>query len=279
MIESLAVIVPVWNAAETLISLHTELTLAVENISTDIRFIYVDDASSDNSFSIIADLAESDSRVSGIRLAKNSGQQLALLCGIRAASSDCVVTIDDDLQYHPRYIPLLADAVEKGYDLVYGIPKKRSNSGIRNLGTVMTRLLLQLLCRKPANIEVSSFRIMRRSLAEAVARDTRAKVYISGTSFLEDPRAACIPIDTCKTRESRYSFRQLLTVFGNIVLYYTPILESFRDAGPQYTVKRIVGKQIPSDRPKFPEPASPTSPASPASPATPASSARKAGVR
>ncbi len=263
MIESLSIIVPVWNAAETLISLHAELTRAGESVSTDTRFIYVDDASSDHSFSIIADLAESDSRVTGIRLAKNSGQQHALLCGLRAAASAYIITIDDDLQYHPRYIPLLVGAVEKGYDLVYGIPRRRSDSGLRNLGTLMTRLLLQLLCRKPADIEVSSFRIMRRSLAEAVARETRAKVYISGTSFLEDPKAACIPIDTSKTRESRYSFRQLLSVFGNIILYYTPVLERFRENSPQYTVERIVGR-VPSDRLKSPE--------------APISSAREAGA-
>jgi polyisoprenyl-phosphate glycosyltransferase len=249
MVSSLSVVVPVYNAEATLMELHEQISAAAASCAEEYRIIYVDDAGNDGSFSLISALAAADRRVTGIRLAANSGQQHALLCGIRDADSDYVATIDDDLQYPPRSIAELTDAVSRGpCNLVYGIPRTRSDSPLRSLGTLMTRLLLELFCRKPRGIEVSSLRVMDRALAQAVGTDRRCHVYISAASFLAGAEAAVVPVDTDNSRTSRYSFRRLALIFTRLLLCYALPPRLFCRGARQYEIERTVGAERGSAR-------------------------------
>ena len=73
---------------------------------------------------------------------RNYGQHNALLCGIRAAKYDVVVTIDDDLQHPPEEIPRLLEQLEHGFDVVYGAPEKEQHEFMRALASRITRLAL-----------------------------------------------------------------------------------------------------------------------------------------
>ena len=66
---------------------------------------------------------------------RNYGQHNALLCGIRAARYDVVVTMDDDLQHPPEEIPQLLAKLAEGYDVVYGAPRERPHGLLRNLAS------------------------------------------------------------------------------------------------------------------------------------------------
>ena len=241
MPESLSLVVPVYNSADTLETLHAALTETAAALAPlQYEIIYVDDGSRDASFSVIEHIAGGDPHAAGLQLRKNSGQQHALLCGIRHASGTFIVTIDDDLQYPPRYIPELLATLRQGYDVVYGIPRQRSTSGLRNLGTFLTRVLLQLVCMKPQGIEVSSFRIMTRELAAKVAADGRAHVYISASTFLHTDRAANVPIDTLPPGDSRFTLSQLSRTFFHIFFHYAPLFKRIRETGNQYIIERKI---------------------------------------
>jgi polyisoprenyl-phosphate glycosyltransferase len=242
MITTLSVIVPVYNASSTLKELYRRIRDVTSRVADEVHIIFVDDCSSDDSFQVISQLAESDSLITGIILETNSGQQNALLCGLRHSQAEFAITIDDDLQYPPEYIPEILHKINEGYDFVYGIPEIRSESSWRNMGTFMVKTLLQLICMKPKGIEVSSFRIMRKKLVDEVILDTRSRIYLSATSFLASENAAVIYIKTEKGPETRYTLERLLKVFGNLALYYIPILKEFRKKDEQYRVKTVVGK-------------------------------------
>jgi len=244
MITTLSVIVPVYNASNTLKELHQRIRKAAGKAADEVHIIFVDDFSTDDSFQVISQLAESDSLITGITLKENYGQQNALLCGLRHSQAEFAVTIDDDLQYPPEYIPELIHKINEGYDFVYGIPEKRSETSWRNAGTFMVKILLQLICMKPKELPVSSFRIMRKKLVDEVALDTRNRVYISAASFLASENASFIQIKTENGPETRYTLERLLKVFGNLALYYIPILKEFRKKGSQYAVSKIVGKGV-----------------------------------
>ena len=242
MIHTLSVVVPVYNASGTLKELHRRIRDAAASEADEVHIIFVDDSSTDDSFNIISQLTENDSLITGITLETNSGQQNALLCGLRYSQSDFAVTIDDDLQYPPEYIPELIHKINEGYDFVYGIPEKRSESSWRNTGTFLVKILLQLICMKPKEIAVSSFRIMRKKLVDEIALDIRHKIYISATSFLASENASVIQMKSKKGPETRYSLERLLKVFGNLALYYIPILKQFRKKNEQYKIRKTVGK-------------------------------------
>jgi len=87
-------------------------------------------------------LAQKYPGVRGINLMHNYRQHNATLCGIRAAQYEVVITMDDDLQHPPEEIHFLTEKLEEGYDVVYGVPKKLPHSWWRNIGSVLTKLIV-----------------------------------------------------------------------------------------------------------------------------------------
>jgi len=100
---------------------------------------------------------------------RNYGQHGALLCGIRAARYEVVVTIDDDLQTPPEEIPKLLAEIEMGFDVVYGTPQKESHGFLRNLASKFTKIALQSTMGVETARKVSAFRAFRTELREAFA--------------------------------------------------------------------------------------------------------------
>ena len=116
--ENLSVIVPVFNSENTLDDLYHRLNNVLINITNNFEIIFINDASMDKSLDIINSLSKKDENIKYIDLNKNFGQHNALLCGIRQAKYDLIVTMDDDLQNPPEEIPKLLEKIDGGYDVV-----------------------------------------------------------------------------------------------------------------------------------------------------------------
>src|SRR3954451_15545871 len=123
--STISVVVPVYNAVETLATLIARLEPVLGGLASDFEVILVDDGSAAETRHAIAALARDHSWVRGISLMRNYGQHNALLCGIRAARGDITVTMDDDLQNPPEEIPRLVERLSQGYDVVYGTPAEQ----------------------------------------------------------------------------------------------------------------------------------------------------------
>ena len=108
-----------------------------------IEAILVNDGSRDQSWEIILQLATEYPWIRGINLMRNFGQHNALLCGIRAARREIVVTMDDDLQNPPEEIPAMLAKLAEGYDVVYETPLRESHGLFRDLASQITKLALQ----------------------------------------------------------------------------------------------------------------------------------------
>src|SRR5689334_1455285 len=96
----LSVVVPVFNSEASLPLLCDRLSVALPQIADRYELILVNDGSRDRSWAVIVELAQTHPWVHGINLMRNYGQHNALLCGIRTAREEIIVTMDDDLQ-HP----------------------------------------------------------------------------------------------------------------------------------------------------------------------------------
>ena len=121
----LSVVIPVLNEAESLASLHCELSevAAAEGYKLDI--IFVDDGSRDASWKVIAGLAAADPRVRGIRFRRNFGKAAALSVGFAEARGELIMTLDADLQDDPREIPHFLAEMARDLDVVSGWKKVR----------------------------------------------------------------------------------------------------------------------------------------------------------
>jgi undecaprenyl-phosphate 4-deoxy-4-formamido-L-arabinose transferase len=100
-------------------------------------------------------------------LMRNYGQHNALLCGIRAARYDVIVTMDDDLQHPPEEIPKLLDKLSEGHDVVYGTPVRQPHGFLRNVASVVTKLALKSAMGADIARQVCAFRAFRREVARA----------------------------------------------------------------------------------------------------------------
>src|SRR6266699_279947 len=113
----LSIVIPVHNEEHSILPLYDRLTAVLETLRQPYEIIFVDDASTDRSFELLANLVETDSRLKVVRLRRNFGQTAALSAGFHEAQGDVVISLDGDLQHDPRDIPaLLLAKIEEGYD-------------------------------------------------------------------------------------------------------------------------------------------------------------------
>lgn len=116
----ISVVIPVYNEVETLAALRRELDEVARERGLLLDMIFVDDGSTDGSWTEIERLAASDPRVRGIRFRRNFGKAAALSAGFEAARGALVITLDADLQDDPREIPRFLDAMSRELDVVSG---------------------------------------------------------------------------------------------------------------------------------------------------------------
>jgi glycosyltransferase involved in cell wall biosynthesis len=120
-----SVIIPVYNEAESINDLYSEIILGVNN--NNVEIIFIDDGSTDNSVGIIRKIVEIDVNVKLIRLYKNFGKADALSEGFLNCTGKYVITMDADLQDDPAEIPNLISKLDEGWDMVSGWKKKRND--------------------------------------------------------------------------------------------------------------------------------------------------------
>ena len=121
----LSVVIPIHNEEPALLPLYDRLTRVLEALSNPYEVLFVDDASTDRSFELLANLAETDGRLKIIRLRRNFGQTAALAAGFDEAQGSVIVSLDGDLQHEPEDIPALLVKIEEGYDIASGWRKNR----------------------------------------------------------------------------------------------------------------------------------------------------------
>jgi glycosyltransferase involved in cell wall biosynthesis len=232
-VSSVSVVVPVYDAARTLGTLLERLDRALVASGLPFEVIAVNDGSRDESWQLIQEEASHRPWLVGIDLSRNFGQHNALLCGIRAARYEAIVTLDDDLQNPPEEIPRLLDLLASGYDVVYGSPEQEQHGLWRDVASQTTKLVLGEVLGASTARQVSGFRAFRTELRAAfddysgpsVNVDvllTWATARFGATKVRHDPR---------QLGASSYTFRKLaahamnmLTGFSTVPLQVASVL-------------------------------------------------------
>jgi len=130
MSDMLSVVIPIHNEEPSILPLYDRLTTVLEGLRKPYEIIFVDDASTDRSFDLLANLVETDHRLKVIRLRRNFGQTAALSAGFDDAQGSVVISLDGDLQHAPEDIPALLAKIEEGYDIASGWRKDRIDNAV-----------------------------------------------------------------------------------------------------------------------------------------------------
>jgi len=208
---NISVIVPVYNSETILPELVSRLQKVLDSLTNGFELILVNDGSRDHSWEVIYRLAQEHLWVHGINLMRNYGQHNALLCGIRAAQYDIVVTMDDDLQHPPEEIPTLIQKITEGYDVVYGTPIKEQHGFWRNIIARLTRLPLRGFIDAQIARNASAFRAFRRHLRDAFAHYQSPFISIDVLLSWGTTRFTAVPVnrDPRRAGVSNYTIRKL----------------------------------------------------------------------
>jgi len=126
----LSIVIPIHNEEPSILPLYDRLTAVLEGLQKPYEIIFIDDASTDRSFDLLANLVETDLRLKVIRLRRNFGQTAALSAGFDEAQGNVIISLDGDLQHAPEDIPALLAKIEEGYDIASGWRKDRVDNAI-----------------------------------------------------------------------------------------------------------------------------------------------------
>lgn len=210
--RTVSVVIPVFNAAGSLPDLVDRLHAALDPICEAHEVILVNDASRDASRTVMDSLLPGRPWLRTFDLARNSGQHAALLCGIRAAQHDVIVTLDDDLQHPPEEVPKLLSRLDEGFDVVFGTPEDERHNLWRKVASRVTKAALSQAIGGENARHVSAFRAFRTKVREAFDGYRSPFVSIDVLLTWGTDRFSAVPVRHEPRRHgaSNYTFRSLI---------------------------------------------------------------------
>nr|QNO41764.1 undecaprenyl-phosphate 4-deoxy-4-formamido-L-arabinose transferase [Methanosarcinales archaeon ANME-2c ERB4]QNO42741.1 undecaprenyl-phosphate 4-deoxy-4-formamido-L-arabinose transferase [Methanosarcinales archaeon ANME-2c ERB4] len=138
----ISIVIPIYNEEANLKELHTKLIGIIPSITENYEIIFVDDASTDDSFGILKEINKEDKKVKVIKFRRNFGQSAAISAGFDHSKGDVIITMDGDLQNDPEDIPKLLEKLEKeDYDVVCGWRFDRADSVLKKAFSRMANRL------------------------------------------------------------------------------------------------------------------------------------------
>ena len=209
-----SVVVPVYHSEHTLHELYERVSKVFdETLQEEFEMILVDDGSKDHSYEVMEELHDKDNRVKIIQQARNFGQHPALLCGFKYVKGDFIITMDDDLQHPPEEIPKLVKVMNERDDVDVIIAKYegRQHNIIRRMGTWVSVYATSKMLKKPRDLEITSFRLIRRFIVDAIVKMDVHLPQIGNLLVQTSNRIINVPVhhDARKYGKSGYSFKRL----------------------------------------------------------------------
>ncbi len=229
---SISVVIPVYRSERSIAPLVEQLAKTLPRLTGDFEVILVEDDGGDGSWDVVEQLARNYEWARGFKLMRNYGQHSALLCGIRAARCDVIVTMDDDLQHPVEKIADLVELVTKDYDVAYGTPLKQRHTVLRNFASLMTKWALQGAMGAETARSISAFRAFKASLRDAFADYRGPLVNIDVLLTWGTSRFVAIPTPHAPRAigESNYTFAKLVTHTFNMVTGFSTLPLRFASA-------------------------------------------------
>jgi dolichol-phosphate mannosyltransferase len=146
----------------------------------DLELILVDDGSKDNSFKKIEELSGKYNYIKGLKLSRNFGHQIAVKTALYHCTGDYIAIIDDDLQDPPSLLPDFFRYLDEGYDVAYGVRKKRKESFLKRFFYVSFYRILKAMSNIYIPIDSGDFCVMKKQVVENMLRLQEQNPFLRG---------------------------------------------------------------------------------------------------
>ena len=248
---SYSVVIPVYNSQDVVGRTIDAVLEVFESAGLRHQVVLVNDGSRDGSWDVISARAAQTPHVVALDLLRNYGQHHANLAGMREATGDYVITIDDDLQNPPDQALLLIEKAMEGHDVVFGRFDRKQARGYRRLGSRAISMINRRVFDQPPGLAVSNFRILRRDVVERICGSRTAHPYITGQALMysSDPADVLVRHDPRPVGTSNYGLRRIAS------LVLTDPVQLLRVPAAAGRRRRLRGRrrQLPA-RPLLPRP-------------------------
>lgn len=249
----LAIVMPCYNEEEVLPETCKRMTALLERLQSagkvdqSSRLYFVDDGSSDQTWSLVESFCEQGLPVVGIKLSRNQGHQNALLAGLFTAEGDVIVSIDADLQDDIDVIEEMVDRYQDGCDVVYGVRKRRKTDSFFKRFTAETFYRVIALLGANTVFNHADYRLMSRRAIEALKDFREVNLFLRGIVPLIGFQSAIVYYDRAErfAGESKYPLRKmialaldavtsfsvfplrLITLLGFLVFAFTAVMSGY----------------------------------------------------
>lgn len=225
--ETLGVVIPVYQGAETLRPVVEELLdwssgLNDDGVLTLAEIVLVHDGAVDDSATVMLELEAEHEAVRAIWLSRNFGQHAATLAGCASTTTDWIVTMDEDGLHDPTSIPsLVAHAREGQHDLVYAISRSVPHRRWRSITSNWSKWVAERLLGVEGASRFSSFRLMDGQIARSLAAYSGHGVYLDVAARWVFASAGAVETrfrEELRGGASGYSLHSLLTHFRRLTV-------------------------------------------------------------
>src|SRR5579859_6860956 len=227
----LSIVIPIHNEEPSILPLYDRLTAVLEQVQRPYEILFVDDASTDRSFELLANLVETDGHLKIIRLRRNFGQTAALSAGFHESKGDVIIAMDGDLQHAPEDIPALLQKIDEGFDIASGWRKERMDNAItRKIPSRIANWLMSRASGLDLRDFGTTFKAYRTEVLQDVNLYGELHRFIPALASFYGARVAEVPIRNTP-RAAGESHYGLGRTFRVLLRYFTRPMHFFGSLG------------------------------------------------
>jgi len=225
----ISVVIPVFNEAATVDHLYTRCVAVLNSLAPDFEIICIDDGSKDETLQKLKTIRESDKRLKIISLSRNFGHQQSFLAGLTHAQGDYVVLMDGDLQDPPEEIVKMNELLHQGYDVVYGVRKKRKEGLFKRFMYWIFYRFFKYSVSFDIPLDTGDFCIMRKKVVEEMLKSSEQSLFLRGTRSWVGFRQVGYEYERDKryAGEVKYTFRKLFNLAYNGIFSFSQLPVKF----------------------------------------------------
>ena len=213
----LSIIIPAYNEEKTIQICYEKInslfTTNITNYITSYELIFVDDGSTDTTWTLIKKLMLHDANVHGIKFSRNFGKESAIFAGLEKAQGDCAILMDCDLQHPPDFIMKMLSSYKEGYQIVRCVKKHRNKESLlRRISNSLFFSFFNFFDSAQLNIvNVSDFQLIDRKAIEYILKFQETSLFFRGISAYVGFRVKDIEFDVPEriAGKSKWTYKTL----------------------------------------------------------------------
>ncbi|MCX6907681.1 MAG: glycosyltransferase family 2 protein [Verrucomicrobia bacterium] len=220
---ALSIVIPVYNSEGTVERLCDAL---IEELGPCYRLqiVLVNDGSRDGSCAACRRLRERHPEVVDyVELSRNFGEHNAVMAGLHYAEGDYCVIMDDDFQNPPLEVGKLVGKIKEGFDVVYTRYETKSHTAFRNLGSRLHNWMATRALHKPADLYLSSFKVLTKFMVQQITRYTGPDPYLDAIILRITTNIGVVTVqhEPRKDGKSGYTLGKLVSLWGNMFVTFS----------------------------------------------------------